>query len=116
MSPADLTRVASRTCGQSPADRYDTTPLCHPELPFTSHKRGIDETWDPAWGAGNSAFQTAAKDLSPTSGQSPADMYDTTPLCHPERMSRSPERSEGEGSLADFWAITRVVNLDTIER
>ena len=22
-----------------------------------------DETWDPAWGAGNSAFQTAAKDL-----------------------------------------------------
>src|SRR5436309_10043088 len=64
MSPADLTRVASRTCGQSPADRYDTTPLCHPELPFTSHKRGIDETWDPAWGAGNSAFQTAAKDLA----------------------------------------------------
>ena len=23
-----------------------------------------DETWDPAWGAGNSAFQTAAKDLA----------------------------------------------------
>jgi len=22
-----------------------------------------DETWDPAWGAGNSEFQTAAKDL-----------------------------------------------------
>ena len=31
-------------------------PGCHPELPFTSHKRGIDETW-------RSAFQTAAKDL-----------------------------------------------------
>src|SRR3989440_1976218 len=37
---------------------------CHPELPFTSHKRGIDETWDPAWGAGNSEFQTEAKDLA----------------------------------------------------
>src|SRR5437868_680034 len=37
---------------------------CHPELPFTSHKRGIDETWDPAWRAGNSEFQTAAKDLA----------------------------------------------------
>ena len=23
-----------------------------------------NETWDPAWGAGNSAFQTAAKDLA----------------------------------------------------
>ncbi|MFL5586317.1 MAG: hypothetical protein ACJ8DI_01515, partial [Ktedonobacteraceae bacterium] len=22
-----------------------------------SHKRGIAETWDPAWGAGNNAFQ-----------------------------------------------------------
>ena len=49
--------------------------------PCISHKGGIafqlpqggiaereqlhknDETWDPAWGAGNSAFQTAAKDL-----------------------------------------------------
>ena len=59
---------------------------CHPELPFTSHKRGIafqlpqggiaereqlhmnNETWDPAWGAGNSAFQTAAKDLTALSG------------------------------------------------
>src|SRR5712691_9133232 len=30
---------------------------CHPELPFTSHKRGIDETW-------RSEFQTAAKDLA----------------------------------------------------
>src|ERR1700719_4474387 len=30
---------------------------CHPELPFTSHKRGIDETW-------RSAFQTEAKDLA----------------------------------------------------
>jgi len=29
-----------------------------------------DETWDPAWGAGNSAFQTAANDLSQTSRQS----------------------------------------------
>ena len=42
-----------------------------------SHKRGIEETWDPAWAAaagrrcrgqmkaaGNSEFQTAAKDLS----------------------------------------------------
>src|SRR2546421_10867643 len=41
-----------------------TTPRCHPELPFTSHKRGLDETW-------RSAFQTAAKDLSRTSWQSP---------------------------------------------
>ena len=41
----------------------DRAGFCHPELPFTSHKRGIDETWDPARGAGNSEFQTAAKDL-----------------------------------------------------
>src|SRR5437870_4540358 len=41
-----------------------TARRCHPELPFTSHKRGIDETW-------RSEFQTAAKDLSPTYGQSP---------------------------------------------
>ena len=46
----------------------DTTLRCHLELPFTSHKRGIDETWDPAWGAGNSEFQTAAKDLTALSG------------------------------------------------
>src|SRR5437660_12716970 len=33
---------------------------------------------------------------------------DTIPPCHPERVSRSPERSEGEGSRADSWAITRL--------
>src|SRR6266567_3120916 len=35
----------------------DSEAFCHPELPFTSHKRGIDETW-------RSEFQTAAKDLA----------------------------------------------------
>src|SRR5437588_233005 len=46
--------------------------ICHPELPFTSHKRRIAETWDPAWGAGNSEFQTAAKDLVRTHKEAPA--------------------------------------------
>src|SRR5437660_5258351 len=28
--------------------------------PCISHKRGVDETWDPAWGAGNNTFQDSA--------------------------------------------------------
>jgi len=31
--------------------------------------------------------------------------------CHPERVSRSPERSEGEGSMADLQVITRLSYL-----
>src|SRR5947209_5969057 len=31
------------------------------EPPLTSHKRGVPETWDPAWGAGNSGFQDPAE-------------------------------------------------------
>ena len=31
----------------------------HRKPPCISHKRGIDETWDPAWGAGNNGFQTS---------------------------------------------------------
>ncbi len=31
--------------------------------PCISHKRGVDETWDPAWGAGNNAFQGSPDEL-----------------------------------------------------
>ena len=31
--------------------------LSRPPPHCISHKRGIAETWDPAWGAGNNAFQ-----------------------------------------------------------
>jgi len=36
--------------------------------PFTSHKGGIDETWDPAWGAGNSGFQVPRSSHSQDAG------------------------------------------------
>src|SRR2546421_10638157 len=52
-SPLDSSYVRERSF----ATLRMTTPSCHPELPFTSHKRGIDETW-------RSAFQTTAKDLA----------------------------------------------------
>jgi len=29
--------------------------------PYISHKRGVAETWDPAWGAGNGAFQVPSQ-------------------------------------------------------
>src|SRR5205823_13175250 len=48
-------------------------PGCHPELPFTSHKRGIDETW-------RSEFQTAAKDLSVHRARSFPALSVTNPL------------------------------------
>src|SRR6266568_2815772 len=50
---ADLRHLEIRL----PVSGLERCPGCHPELPFTSHKQGIDETW-------RSEFQTAAKDLA----------------------------------------------------
>ena len=33
----------------------------HRVIPYISHKRGVAETWDPAWGAGNGAFQVPSQ-------------------------------------------------------
>ena len=35
---------------------------------ITSHKGGVDETWDPAWGAGNSGFQVPPSSHSEDTG------------------------------------------------
>jgi len=35
-------------------------------------------------------------------------------ICHPERMSRSPERSEGEGSLAGYAAEQDILSLQNL--
>ena len=36
--------------------------------PITSHKRGVPETWNPAWGAGNSGFQVPRSSHSQDAG------------------------------------------------